>query len=221
MFSNNLFILVRSFLRKTGIIFLIKKTNFFLNASGKYEEKFDKTMQNYILTGMVGFDIGANIGFYTKKFAEKVGNKGHIYAFEPITSSADKIRSLKDDFPWITVNEQAVGDFEGKVFFEVDSQDKTSPTNRVVINDETRTQNCIEKPIDKIDTLVKKYQLPDFIKLDVGGFELNVLHGAKKTLLEKKLKHIFIEIHFSILGQRGQQFAPKEIKKSLKDQVLK
>ena len=114
MFSNIFFISIRSFLRKIGFVYLIRKTNFFWLASGKYEEKFDIAMQDAIASGMVVFDIGANIGLYSERFAKLVGTKGHIYAFEPITSSANKIRALKDDLSWITVIEKAVGDSSGR-----------------------------------------------------------------------------------------------------------
>ena len=171
-------------------------------------------MQTVISSGMIVFDIGANVGFYSQKFAEKVGYKGHIYAFEPVTASANKIINLKNDFPWITVNEIAVGEFPGKVIFEIDSEDFTSPKNKVLIN-KTKNSNCVEKSVETIDSLVKKYSIPDVIKIDVEGFELNVIRGAEKTLLNKKLKHIFIEMHFSLLQERGQEFAPQEIKKIL------
>ena len=215
MFSNSFFILIRTFLRKTGFIYLLGKLNFFRLSTVSYEEKFDIAMQNVVSPGMIVFDIGANIGFYSQKFAKLVGAKGHIYAFEPITASANKIKKLKNYFPWITVHETAVGESSGKVLFEVNDQDLTSPTNKVLINNTEKSQNTIEKSIDKIDSLVKKYEIPNVIKIDVEGFELNVIRGAEKTLLNKKLKHIFIEIHFSILEQRGQQFAPKEIKITL------
>lgn len=212
MFSNSFFILIRTFLRKIGFIYLLKKTNILKPSSGIYEEKFDDAMQNVVSSGMKVFDVGANIGFYSQKFANLVGSKGHVYAFEPITASANKITTLKNHYPWITVNETAVGDYSGKVFFEVDQQDLTSPTNKVLINKTENDQNIIEKSIDTIDSLVKKHEVPNVIKIDVEGLELNVIRGAEKTLLNKNLKHIFIEIHFSILEQRGQHFAPKEIK---------
>ena len=66
-----------------------------------------------------------------------------------------------------------------------------------------------------IDSICQEYCNPNLIKIDVEGYELNVLKGASKTLLSDELKHLFIEIHFSELQNIGQPFAPNEIRKLL------
>ena len=46
----------------------------------------------------------------------------------------------------------------------------------------------------KIDNFIKKNNLPDFIEIDVEGYEEEVLRGMKNNL--KKIKMIMIEFHF-------------------------
>jgi hypothetical protein len=52
----------------------------------------------------------------------------------------------------------------------------------------------VELRICKIDTLANQFALPDLIKIDVEGFELEVLKGAEGLLSNKK-PALVIEIH--------------------------
>tara|TARA_B110001469_G_C9396649_1_gene204197 strand:- start:108 stop:593 length:486 start_codon:yes stop_codon:yes gene_type:complete len=55
-------------------------------------------------------------------------------------------------------------------------------------------QGCITY---KIDSLVEdnKLPVPDYVKIDVDGFEHKVVEGAKKTLRNKKVKSVIIEMN--------------------------
>ena len=46
------------------------------------ESRFDSAMMASIEPDMRVFDIGANVGYYTKKFVEAVGSSGEVHAFE-------------------------------------------------------------------------------------------------------------------------------------------
>ena len=47
-------------------------------------------------------------------------------------------------------------------------------------------------------------EIPDFIKIDVDGIEHLILQGGKKTLLEKKIKSVLIEINENFYEQKNQ-----------------
>ena len=64
---------------------------------------FISLMQYSFASVMVVFDILAKIVLWSYWFAIQVGTKAHIQAFEPITSSSNKTRALKNDLSWITV----------------------------------------------------------------------------------------------------------------------
>ena len=44
----------------------------------------------------------------------------------------------------------------------------------------------MEKLVETIHSLVKKNSITNIIKIDFEGFELNIISGAKKALLNKK-----------------------------------
>lgn len=52
---------------------------------------------------------------------------------------------------------------------------------------------------------------PTAIKIDVEGFELNVLKGMSRTLNSESLKAVFLEVHFQELAEMGLRDAPREI----------
>lgn len=74
------------------------------------------------------------------------------------------------------------------------------------------------EPVDSLDKLVEdgRIPVPDFIKMDVEGAELEALHGALRLLRERK-PHMLVETHTRQLGTEcmtllaSAGYAPKEI----------
>jgi hypothetical protein len=57
---------------------------------------------------------------------------------------------------------------------------------------------------------------PNVIKIDVEGFELEVLQGMTQVLSRPELRSVLIEVHFGILSDRGLAGAPAAITALLK-----
>jgi len=218
-FSNPFFIFFRSYIRKiipTIFIKLIRKAFYHEN----YENNFDQEMIKKLERNFVVFDVGANIGFYTKKFALEVGKSGHVYAFEPVEESASSIEKIQSKYPWISLDKIVIGDKNKITPFTINieevSQKNTNNYFGSMVSIDDKKDESVPVQMNTLDYLMEKYQIPDFLKIDVEGFELNVLMGAKKMLQSKKLKHIFIEIHFALLEKRGERYGPKKINDLLK-----
>ena len=223
-FSNPFFILFRSYIRKiipNIFLELIRKAFYQEN----YENNFDKEMIKKLKRNFVVFDVGANIGFYTKKFASKVGKNGNVYAFEPVEESAYCIEKIQSKYPWIKLDKIVVGDKNKTTPFTINieevNQTNTNGYFGSMVSIDDNKENTVEVKMHTLDYLMEKYTIPDFLKIDVEGFELNVLIGAKKMLQSKKLKHIFIEIHFALLEKRGEIYGPKKINDLLKKSGFK
>jgi hypothetical protein len=99
MYSNPALIRLRSALRSVGILRLIQTSPLYSRISQGYESRFDAAMMAGLEPGMRVFDIGANVGYYTQKFAEAVGPTGEVHAFEPVPASAAKVRELHSSIP--------------------------------------------------------------------------------------------------------------------------
>ncbi len=135
--------------------------------------------------GDIVVDIGANMGFYTKFLAEKVGQQGAVYSIEPIPDSFQILSHVKSKLNLINVSllNYAISDANETVTMEIPIQtsgeenlyeakiteSSTDATHVRTVTVETRT----------IDSLfLQPGKKVSFVKCDVEGHELRCLKGA-------------------------------------------
>jgi len=53
--------------------------------------------------------------------------------------------------------------------------------------------------------------LPNVIKIDVEGFELEVVESLEQTLRGSDCRAVFVEVHFGILDRRCNRYAPSKV----------
>lgn len=152
-------------------------------------------------------DIGANVGFYTVLFAQKL-NKAKVLAIEPTLNALQRLYKniqLNNVTDKTIVFEGAASDRHGRGEIKtLIGREEYSTLGRwehpSVKNEKF---NAHETEVTTVDNLVKKYSLdPGFIKIDVEGLEHSVLKGAKTTL-EKKRPVILSELSYNLLKQNG------------------
>lgn len=184
-----------------------------LLAGSGYEEKFDGAMMATVTDANLVWDVGANVGIYTMKFAEALASEGRVVAFEPSPRNADALLEMFQADDRVTVQKCALSDRGGNMYFEAASEGNGT-TDRIVDYD-----TGLKVEVVKADTLVFERGLaaPDFVKIDVEGFELHVLNGMKRVLREKPPRHIFCEVHFTQLDKMGLRSASNDIVRLLSD----
>lgn len=172
---NKYTIKLRNIARACGLTRLVRS----LFASRDYEEHFHNALMGGIREGGIVWDIGANVGFYTTLFADLVGANGRVFAFEPSPGAAAKIEENAKEYPMVTVINKALSDAPSEAHFDV-SSGEDSVTNHLV--GESDGSNTVPVVVTTGDAMSKELGVPEVIKIDVEGFEYEVLQGMKELL---------------------------------------
>jgi FkbM family methyltransferase len=140
----------------------------------------------FVSRGGLVFDVGANRGEYSEIFL-RCG--GRVVAIEPDPACASILRMLAKNNS-LTVEQVAAGNSESRApFFLCDDSDTHS-----TLSDEwlevakhvqrlswKRWSRTIVVQVITLDRLILKYGVPEFIKIDVEGYEREVLRGLCKA----------------------------------------
>jgi FkbM family methyltransferase len=194
---------LRSLARRVGLLALIQP----MFRGRTYEEEFGNAMLGEVRPGDVVWDVGANVGLYTRKFIDKVGPSGKVVAFEPAPTCFEILR--RECASGTLVN-AALSDRAGAGFMEVFDQPQ-SGTHHLVSEP---APNSV--PIKIIAGDEYPGPTPNVVKIDVEGFEDEVLAGMPRILADPRLRAIFLEVHFALLEQRGKAEAPIQIERKLR-----
>jgi FkbM family methyltransferase len=203
--TNKLVLSVRNFGRMIGFNNLVAS---YLTRGG-YEEKYDTQFKAKLVKGDCVWDVGANVGYYTRMFSSCVGDTGIVYAFEPSPTNflrlSDECAALKN----ARLLQFGLGCENGRLFFQ-QGVDALGATSRVVdssVNGATVIEIRAAASLISNDGVLT----PNAVKIDVEGFEYEVLQGFGEQLSAPSLRAVGIEVHFSILKSRGMTHTPNQI----------
>lgn len=161
-------------------------------------EKDETLLVEEILSNLVGekefvfYDIGANTGYYGI-LAAFTGKNTISHSFEPIKEHLDCLNAsiyLNRLEQKIKVHPFALGREEGMGKIFLAGSGTTFHSDFLNHVPDTRTVQ-----IRRLDDM--QIPPPDFIKIDVEGYEYDVLCGANKTLSENA-PVLFVEIAYTI-----------------------
>lgn len=205
------FLLLRSIGRSLGVNRFLARV---ANRAGR-EHRFEQSLFGKIRQDDCVWDVGANVGFYTTKFADVVGEGGVVVAFEPHPITFQSLLANLKNRSNVQCLKVALGDVDSTAFINEGTDPKKHASNRVTRDPEGAYEAV--KVITGV-TAITTYQAapPNVIKIDVEGFELEVLKGIEPIIQQPQLRTIGIEVHFGVLQSRGVGSAGKEIEAILK-----
>lgn len=179
----------------------------FLSVYGHYKALFEARhadrLAAWVPRAGVVFDVGANVGFFTLKFARWVGPQGHVVALEPEQVNVEHLRTALARAALagqVSVVRAAAGDQVGAAHLEL---------NPFHPGDHKLAGAGLPVALTTIDAQVQALALTrvDLVKIDVQGAEQMVLAGARATLLHWR-PVLFVEVddrHLRGYGSSARQ----------------
>ncbi len=172
------------------------------------EGAMQAVFREFLTPGGVFVDVGANFGLHTVYGAKLVGEKGRVYAFEPVPTNLALLHrniALSDVSGQVTVVEAAVSNStEAQLTFFL-------PVEEVAVTASLKPSQGNLKETKVANLRFDDYWKPigdqiTLMKIDVEGAELEVLRGAEATLAEQR-PPLVIEVHGFALPDFGASVA--------------
>jgi FkbM family methyltransferase len=156
---------------------------------GRFEPSTVAAFRRYVKPGATVLDIGANIGAHTLQLARLVGPQGRVLSFEPTAFAFAKLRRNLDLNPQIAGRVTALqyfltggnGDALPPSVFSNWSLQRSAEAHEKHLGVPMATAGARSATLDSVlaEQAVEKV---DLIKLDVDGFECDVLAGASNMM---------------------------------------
>jgi FkbM family methyltransferase len=165
---------------------------------GIREAHYVETVQKIVKEGDVVVDIGANIGYYALLESKIVGVKGTIYAIEPVPENHDLLKKniALNAYSNIKTYQMALGNNNGTEKMYVPPQRNLSSITSVSnFRKDEETVKEIEVKIMTLDEFLKDKPYPNVIRMDVEGYEYQIVKGMEKTLGTRLPLTILMELH--------------------------
>jgi FkbM family methyltransferase len=174
-----------------------------------YERQTRAALRKLVSPGSLVLDIGANIGAHTLNLAQHVGPSGRVIAFEPTDYAFRKLSRNLELNPELASRVTAfhcflTGTDDDEVPAAIYSSwplEAEPGLHAKHLGREMRTESARARSLDSVlaEQADRKVQL---VKLDVDGFECDVLRGATKLL--RDTRPIFVmELAPYVLRERG------------------
>lgn len=147
----------------------------------------------------VFFDIGANVGIYSLFVGDTIEN-GEVVAFEPHPERAAMFeRNAELNDLEVDLKRVALSNETGEMDLVTDGTTR----HRLASGDVNGGTSVNVVPGDD---LVSRGEIPvpNVIKLDVEGGEMDALRGLEQTIVDGGVRAVFCEVHPDLLRERGE-----------------
>lgn len=180
----------------------------------KIREPFStRKMTELLKPGDIVMDIGSNIGYYAILEANIVGFNGEVIAIEPVYESFKKLSKNLDINNIKNVKLFNLGISNKSGVEEIFLSNKSNLAT-FVIKDNMDVKKIKKTSVNvvTVDEFLDKHNIiPNFLRMDVEGYEINIFKGMDKLLSSKNHLIIFIELHPFLMSEDDSLFIIKKL----------
>ncbi|MGD9629724.1 MAG: FkbM family methyltransferase [Pyrinomonadaceae bacterium] len=135
-----------------------------------------KLYSDLLPNGVLCFDVGANIG---EKTDAMLRSGMRVLAIEPQPTCVAELNARCGKDPNLTIVQTAIGAEVGDAELFISDAYHASSSLKVGW---TSSSSSITVPVTTLDVLIERYGLPHYCKIDVEGFEMEVLKGLTNPI---------------------------------------
>lgn len=165
---------------------------------GTYEEDLQSAARRIIQTGMVVYDVGANIGYISLMAAKLCGQAGRVFAFEALPKNAERLASnvgLNGLCDRVTLVQAAVTGQTGEIAFLTHASGAMGKVSGSAGREEQYGETLRVAAIALDDYVFQSgHPAPQVVKMDIEGGEGLALRGMSRLLRENR-PTLLIELH--------------------------
>lgn len=161
-----------------------------------HEQQTDALLRKFLTAESVCVDAGANVGYYTQIAA---GLAGRVYAFEPAPVAFELLSINTVSNHNVCRYQVALSDYEGEATFYLRDFGDTSSL------DPDADARQVKVQVSTLDRMLSDAPRVDFIKIDVEGFERELLRGARETI-ERHRPVVYFELSIDCSKKLGYCF---------------
>lgn len=141
----------------------------------------------FVHAGALVFDVGANVGEHTRTFLE-LGAR--VIAVEPQQECVRELNAVYTQDSRVTIVPQALGAAPGELEIQLNRRNRWSSLNPDFVR-AVSPEPVYQKSewlgkrtvhVTTLDALVEEFGLPAFVKIDVEGFEAQVMQGLSRPI---------------------------------------
>ena len=191
-----------------------------IKRTGRWEPHIEAYLRRWCVPGSVAVDVGANCGYFSALLCNLVGSDGEVHAFEPAAHMVAALEKTRDanGYSQLRIHHAAAGETPAeRVTLHVDlinaGGNQVLPDGfKVLVEGRFILVDC---PVVTLDEALRDRPKPvGVMKIDVEGFELSVLRGARE-IVGRDRPAMCVEFAPENMTRKGAD--PKELVQMLLD----
>jgi FkbM family methyltransferase len=180
-----------------------------------YDPEVCEYLREQVRPGNICLNIGAHVGIYALCLAQWSAPDGRVFAFEPNPTTREVLEkhiALNDAAGRIETVARAVSDTPGEAAFfatELEGFSRLGQPNPEANHEKLMT---VTVPVTSVDAFcAERGLLPDWITMDIEGYEIAALSGARETIKAAGGRlRLVVEMHPALWRSTGKSQAQLE-----------